>query len=165
MNPCGSILPKEQRRKPNHTKNKDRHIEETSPDSGDVLSFSFRYFWDKDLRFASLCDCEVEFYTALLEKIRYYSAMSRDQFVRSDHKERRHPLYWEELNVDNFPYDPADMGDIYTDSAWQFCLHSKHDKEQKWRIHGFLYNSTFYVVWFDRTHFLKNPREANHKKR
>lgn len=90
----------------------------------------------------------------MLSKMKYYEAMAVDHFVQEDEKEKRHTIIWETTDEpDGFPLiDPIDVG---TDTAWQFCLYDERGKlHSSWRIHGFLQNTTFYVVWLDPDHQL-----------
>ena len=134
------------------------HVADEVPGDEVTVSFSFRYL-RSDPKFL-LTDCTCQFFTALMEKMRYYGEMKMKHFTMEDDKEKRHEIVWANTNEEGFPYDPAEVN---SDSPWQFGLISESDPACRWRVHGFLLETTFFVVWLDFNHSLvqgdKNKRK------
>jgi len=141
-----------QKRKRNHSKN--RVVAPSSvPEDRRVLNFSFKYLQTDHPRFP-IFNCDNGFFTALLEKLKFYEAMSVDDFVQEDFREKRHTIVWANTNEPNgFPnIDPNEIG---TDTGWQFCLFGEDGKMHPlWRVHGFVLDRTFFIVWLDCNHCL-----------
>ena len=142
---------KKQTRPKNHDKPRSVVGPDSVPGDDQVLNFSFKYFDKSDKNFP-ITDCDIAFMLALLERMQYYGEMSIKDFVYEDSKEKRHILYWPLNDYKGFPGpDPNEIG---AEQSWQFCLHDGDKHHATWRIHGFLRDNTFHVVWFDPNHFL-----------
>jgi hypothetical protein len=97
-------------------------------------------------------DCSSEFLRGFLERLRIYSAGSVDEFLDQNNKEHRHSIDFEATSEkDGFMGAPGvDEDQLNYAQAWQFGVAAKTD----WRVHGFLIEDTFYVVWLDPRHRL-----------
>jgi hypothetical protein len=154
-------LPQERAR--NHSKNRVK-APTSVPGNPKALRFSFKHLQADHERFQA-SRCETGFFEAMLETLKYYSSMSVDHFVKEDDLEKRHLIIWENTQVPlGFPLvDPDELG---TDSAWQFCLRGKNGKIcYAWRLHGFLLEEIFYIVWLDSEHKLIEDKSRKPKHR
>ncbi|WP_109485033.1 hypothetical protein [Occallatibacter savannae] len=119
------------------------------------IRFSLEYLDLNHTRFP-LEQCSKEFHDALLRKILEYQTFTVDQFTQSDPRAgiRRHPIYFPETQEpEGFNVDPTQV-ELWTDSAWQFGLPIPDGQDDLWRVHGFLAEETFYIVWLDPNHAL-----------
>jgi hypothetical protein len=92
--------------------------------------------------------------------------MSVENFQIEEDAEGRHPITWSCTNVpDGFVYSNAN--DIGVDVAWQFHLHDAEGKAKRngWRVHGYLQDGTFHIVWLDPNHALDGTPIGSAKKR
>ena len=93
---------------------------------------------------------------ALLREIKRHSGMTVERFC-DEMVSHRHQISWAETSeTEGFPgIDPSEDEDLWTDSAWQFALSEEwKEPECNWRVHGFLNQQVFYVVWLDPDHRL-----------
>ena len=69
--------------------------------------------------------------------------------------------FWVITEEDGFPgIDPA-LEDLWTDDAWQFALPGiRGEPSGGWRVHGFLSENVFHIVWLDPCHRL-DPDSGN----
>lgn len=110
--------------------------------------------------------CDGQFFIALLRTLRYYGEMPVHNFMQPDDKECRHRIDWKDTNMpDGFVYSKPD--DIGTDDAWQFGLQDNdgNAKPTKWRVHGYIDNQTFFIVWLDPNHALDGTPDCVTKRR
>ncbi|MDR3723485.1 MAG: hypothetical protein P4K83_03240 [Terracidiphilus sp.] len=125
------------------------------------LRFSFEYLDLNHPRF-QIEECDKEFYDALLREILKYQQYSVDMFTQSDPRERRHPIYFPGTHEpEGFNVDP-NIEELWTDSAWQFGLSHPDKRQVGWRVHGFLAEETFYIVWLDPNHKLDGTPYITH---
>ena len=84
--------------------------------------------------------------------MRIYSAGSVDEFLDQNNKEHRHVIDFEATREkDGFMGAPGvDEDQLNYAQAWQFGVAVKTE----WRVHGFVIEDTFYVVWLDPMHRL-----------
>jgi hypothetical protein len=123
------------------------------PANPQALRFSFAYLQTDHPQFP-FASCTGEYFNALLSKLTFYSTMPVDHFVQEDAVQHRHTITWLDTSIpDGFPIvDPNELG---TDTAWQFCLDANNGRyHHQWRVHGFVVETTFYVVWLDAVHGL-----------
>jgi hypothetical protein len=80
-----------------------------------------------------------------------------DDFLDQNNKEHRHKIFFEDTSEkDGFVGAPGvDKDQIGYLEAWQFQVCDATD----WRVHGFILDETFYIVWLDPLHRLY-PRPA-----
>ena len=123
------------------------------------LRFSLHYLQLDHPRFV-LRECDHSFFVALFEEITRYQQCTVDQFQESSPQDHRHPIFFENSRIpEGFPHiDPANDPELWTDSPWQFAVPGQ-EGESTWRVHGFIDNVTFYIVWLDPQHrlFDRNP--------
>lgn len=121
------------------------------------LHFSFQYLQMDHTRFP-ITECRVEFFIALFREIQRYQKFSVDQFKEPSPEEHRHPIIWSETHEPNgFPHIDPTQDETWTDDVWQFCLSPVGkwgDPSHLWRIHGFIADGAFYIVWLDPCHRL-----------
>lgn len=113
-----------------------------------LLRFSFRHL-DLNTPTFHLSKCESAYFSALLQRIRDYSAWTVEDFRNQHNNEHRHVIVFRETTVSNgfTNVDPEQLG---FEEPWQFQLVQNRD----WRVHGFLLDDTFYIVWLDPEHLL-----------
>jgi len=118
------------------------------------VRFSFE-FLDPDHPHFSLESCSKEFLVALLREILSYQDFTVDAFTQPDPKAHRHPIDFPSTSEPNgFTNVDPNREDLWTDSPWQFGLSDGKLARVAWRVHGFLSEETFYIVWLDPTHHL-----------
>ena len=120
------------------------------------LHFSFRYLQMDHPRFP-IADCTAEFFCALFREIHRYQTFSVDQFKDPNPDEHRHPITWSETHEPKgFPHINPTRDETWTDDPWQFGLPcaNKADPSRLWRVHGFITDGAFYIVWLDPLHKL-----------
>lgn len=117
------------------------------------VRFSFEYLDLSHKRFR-LEECSLEYLQALIREILKYQKFTVDKFIQADPREHRHPIYFPDTHEpDGFDVDPSSE-ELWTDTAWQFGLASGSHHKNGWRVHGFLAEETFYIVWLDPKHRL-----------
>ena len=70
--------------------------------------------------------------------------------------EHRHVLYFKDTTEpDGFVgIDPSDE-QLWTEAAWQFALPGvRGELSHGWRVHGFISDDMFHIVWLDPLHKL-----------
>ena len=135
-----------------------------SPADKDRLQFSFRYLDEVHSKFR-LQDCSQEFFVALLRKIREYSEYTEAAFTEGNNAANRHRNFWPDTSEpDGFLKIPIQLASEY---GWQFALDNpkvRHGSSDKWRVHGMLADSVFYVIWLDPLHQLCAKKARNTSK-
>jgi hypothetical protein len=127
------------------------------------LRFSFCYLQQDHSKFP-IEACLADFFHALLKQIARYEGFSYDQFTEHSQDEKRHPIIFADTTEpDGFPnIDPA-SDELWTDEGWQFGLKDGNGRQTLWRVHGFIENGTFYIVWLDPGHKLYLPARRGPK--
>ena len=120
----------------------------------DLLRFSFK-FYDPDHPEFHCKDREVEYFQKFLERIKELSREKVSSLTnrKADRALRFHPIDFGEDRVSKDGFGVAGWEE-YDDDAWQFSL----SKTENGRVHGFLIENVFYVVWLDPRHRLY-PKE------
>lgn len=115
------------------------------------LVFSFRHFTNHQ----DLCpDEHPDGYTQkLVERLRALSAWTVKEFCQRHNKTvRNHKITWEETaKADGFDHLPEQLKQC---EPWQFSVTAN----EHGRVHGFIIDRTFFVVWLDCNHRLY-PRQ------
>ncbi len=116
------------------------------------MSFSFARLNLNHERFTVPADWRAEFFHALLtDAFVNYSNMTDTDFRKVDRRQHRHPIDFNRSKFrDGFSL-PAE--DVNLD-AWQFavCSGRQTPPKDKWRVYGYLVESTFHIVWLDAEH-------------
>lgn len=111
------------------------------------LRFSFRFFDSSD---AELCPPSYrDGYTiTLMERLRDLSTWKVSEFTTNKSKSiRAHTHDWARTSRPN----GFDLNEQYQDyPGWQFQL----TRDEHGRVHGFMIDNTFYIVWLDHDHRL-----------
>lgn len=115
---------------------------------GEYIRFSFRFFDGSD---EEICPRTFEdgYTRTLVERMRDISRMTIQEFTSTKNKAlRAHTHDWEQTNR---PNGFNSLNEQFRGLAgWQFQLTANAHG----RVHGFIIDSTFYVVWLDRDHVL-----------
>jgi len=101
--------------------------------------------------------CPKEFFEALFREIARYQTFSVEAFQEACPAEHRHPIYFPgTAEPEGFPNIDPTSDDLWTDNSWQFGLSpdGKRYDGCGWRVHGFISEDVFYIVWFDPYHKL-----------
>jgi|HubBroStandDraft_1064217.scaffolds.fasta_scaffold167223_2 hypothetical protein len=119
------------------------------------LRFSLFYLQLNHPNFV-LHECDHAFFLALFQEIARYQEFTVDEFLEPCAAEHRHAIFFDHSNVPGgFPHiDPAYDPELWTDTPWQFAVRGQQVGESTWRVHGFIDNVTFYIVWLDPRHQL-----------
>lgn len=120
------------------------------------LKFSLQYFQPDHPKF-KLADCRESYLRHLVVAIQRYSSLAVDEFMQCvpDDPHRHQVPFAESTEPAGFPgIDPGGT-ELWTDEAWQFGLSDlRTSPEGGWRVHGFIFEGVFYIVWFDAFHQL-----------
>lgn len=120
------------------------------------LKFSLQYFQPDHPKF-KLADCCESYLRQLVVAIQRYSSFAVDEFMQcaSDDPHRHQVPFAASTEPAGFPgIDPGGT-ELWTDEAWQFGLSDlRTSPEGGWRVHGFIFEAVFYIVWFDAFHRL-----------
>lgn len=112
------------------------------------LHFSFKHFCLEHEKF-SIADRTTQYFLKVLERLKKISSLSVRDFVCTESKAlRSHKIDWKKTSEpEGFLCLNEQLRDY---PPYQFEISSnKHG-----RVHGFLVNNIFYVVWFDPDHKL-----------
>ena len=114
-----------------------------------LVRFSFKFYDPNHPDFHSR-DRSPEYFAALLGRLKDLSTSHINEFTRrkSNQTTRFHPIDFTEdrVKADGFGMPGWDMND----DAWQFSLGANENG----RVHGFLIEDVFYIVWLDPNHRL-----------
>jgi hypothetical protein len=98
---------------------------------------------------------------ALFREILRYQNFTVEQFKDAYPREHRHPIEFLNSNEPTgFPAVKPSLDDLWTGDPWQFGLQENENDayySKKWRVHGFISDDTYYIVWLDPDHKL-NPK-------
>ena len=95
----------------------------------------------------SYCNCEVNYFLKLLERLKDVSGMTRKEMWENKRTLRYHPIDFlrDDVSRKTFGY-----GEELDEDAYQFSISSN----EHGRVHGYFIDNKFYIVWFDPEHFL-----------
>jgi hypothetical protein len=119
------------------------------------VRFCFDYLQPDHPKFP-LSSCSDKFLQALLREIVRYSNWTVDLFKDMNNVNHRHSTtFGETTEPEGFAdIDPSDQ-ELWTEEAWQFALPGERGTpSDAWRVHGFIMNNIFHVVWLDPDHKL-----------
>ncbi len=111
-----------------------------------------------------ISECPKEFFEALLKDILRYGTWTIDQFMDMRNDEHRHRIYFKDTTEpegfkDIDPYDDS----LWTETAWQFALPGvRGQPSDGWRVHGFIVDEMFHIVWLDPLHKLDPTKITNY---
>lgn len=122
--------------------------EAPSLDSSPV-TFSFKHL---DLGSNSkfhLQECDVAFLHSLLENLKQMSSWTVAELCDYENGKHSHHIHFDQTTEpDGFPALLDHQ--LEPEYFWQFSL----DPKTFWRVHGFILDSTFFIVWLDPQHKL-----------
>ncbi len=128
---------------------KGRYVnEEKLPAQDTSFVFSFRFLKEKPKKFTYTKQGR-KYFIALIERLKELSENITFENLHSvkDSTRRFHSINWSSPKVseNTFGLEPE-----YDDEAFQFSTSTTNG----WRIHGFILNKVFYIVWLDSNHKL-----------
>ena len=114
------------------------------PDLGKI-KFSFK-FYDPKHETSHNATFRNPYPKEFLIKLKELETWTVEKFIDCrEHTYRIHPIDWNDSNVS---YRGFKLSKEYDENAWQFSIKgNKHG-----RVHGFLIENIFYVVWLDPNH-------------
>ncbi len=132
------------------------------------VRFSLAYLEPDHAKFP-ISACSRDYFEALFREILRYQTFSMDQFRDLKNAEKRHQTYFKDTSEpDGFTNIDPSQEELWTDDAWQFALPGERGAEsERWRVHGFIADGSFYIVWLDPFHRLcpdgsrTSPRKGN----
>lgn len=111
------------------------------------ISFSFKYYQDAHSKFSGR-EKEVVYWLTFLDRLKSLSSWTVQELLRNRSSSLRfHPIRWEETSENGFGLPNEEQ---LVDTPYQFSLSSN----EHGRVHGFLIDEIFYVVWLDPDHLL-----------
>jgi hypothetical protein len=125
-----------------------RAAEELVP-SG-LLTFSYKYAVLDHPKFR-LNDRQPAYFLALLERLKNLSLETVPGLIssRPNSATRFHPIQFVDAKVTETGFG-IPRCEAFDDVAWQFSI----SVNEHGRVHGFLIDSVFFIVWFDPEHRL-----------
>jgi len=119
------------------------------PPDDQPLRFSFKYLDTTSAKF-SVTSAEPDYHAALLCCIKHFCGWTVDRFCDQNNQENRHIIVFSETSeISGFSSAVPEEQLQYSES-WQFAV----DVKTLWRVHGFIIEDTFYIVWLDPQHAL-----------
>jgi len=119
-----------------------------------MLLFSFKYF-DADHERFQMGNCPSGFFCGLIREIVRYESFTVEEFLDQNNRDHRHLIdFSSTTEPDGFTRVDPDTDEVWTETAYQFGLNGDAGEQTDWRVHGFVADRVFYVVWFDSQHLL-----------
>lgn len=127
---------------------KGKIVDKSALDIAKSLHFSFKYLNINHNKFC-IKNCNTNYFLKVIYRFKDLSTWSIQQFTNSSSKTlRAHPINWDETTEKNgFSHLNETFQDL---PAYQFSISAN----EYGRIHGFIIDSVFFVVWFDPSHKL-----------
>ena len=117
----------------------------------DTVRFTFKYYQTASEKFHAN-DRDPNYFLTLLERLKNVCTLTAT-FFRNNGSDalRSHVIGWEETTeTDGFSCFNNQLKDYASSHAYQFSVSANAHG----RVHGFLIDDLFYVVWLDPTHKL-----------
>lgn len=129
-----------------------RIYEDEINSSGDLISFSLKHFDNSNEKF-SLSSKKAQYFVKVFERLKGISSMKYIELLQNRSSAlKAHPIKWEDTSeTDGFQHLHSQLQDI---TPYQFEI----SKNEHGRIHGFIIDSVFYIVWFDPEHRLYSKK-------
>lgn len=112
-----------------------------------AVRYSFKYFHtDHEDFYPTVGDFDKDGLLELIDRLKNISTMNMSDFMNKYSKSlRNHPISWEQTAIkDGYSHLPFTV-----EMPFQFEVSLSHG-----RVHGFIIDTTFYIVWLDRAHRL-----------
>lgn len=139
--------PKKPKKTDARSKQSSSDIKRTKVEIPKGISFSFRYFKDDNDKF-SIRNRDATYLQALLVRLRDLSTLTVQEIINNRSKSLRcHKIVWNDTTESGFGIPNEDQ---LVDSPYQFQISAN----EHGRVHGFLIESIFYIVWLDPDHNL-----------
>ncbi len=115
------------------------------------ISFSFKYYQDDHNKF--FCNEKAATYwLTLIARLKALSGLSNQELLGNRSRTLRcHPIKWKDTSENGFGLPNEEQ---LVDIPYQFSLSSN----EHGRVHGFLIDEVFYIVWLDPDHLLYPAR-------
>jgi hypothetical protein len=135
--------------KPNQDFVSSHHIKPTEI-KDTPITFSFKYLDFSNRKF-HITECGQPYFQCLLERFKHLSGLYEKELHNNNSPSlRSHPIRWRDTTE---PKGFMNLkGQLSGRDGWQFQLSAN----EHGRVHGFLLQSVFYIVWFDPKHNLYN---------
>lgn len=115
------------------------------------ISFSFKYYQQNHEKY-SCSSKEAVYWLTLLGRLKALSGWSAKEFSTNRNAALRcHPISWETTTENGFGLPNEEQ---LVDTPYQFSLSSN----EHGRVHGFMIDEVFYIVWLDPNHLLYPAR-------
>lgn len=112
------------------------------------IKFSFRFF-DREHDLFNCGEIKGHWYIGFVDHLKHISEFSLTEFVTHHHDSlRAHTHSWEKASVDGYGLS-EDLVQIDEENCRQFSISKANG-----RVHGFLIDDIFYIVWLDPHHNL-----------
>lgn len=84
-----------------------------------------------------------------------YSEFTVDQFTDQNNNEGRHIIRFEDTSEPD-GFTCLDEDNLRLEDPWQIrlCPEIRNPPRSGWRVHGFLLDGVFYMIWLDTAHRL-----------
>ncbi|TVQ16480.1 MAG: hypothetical protein EA367_20095 [Leptolyngbya sp. DLM2.Bin15] len=111
------------------------------------ISFSFKYYQNDHYKF-SCNEKAATYWLTLIDRLKAISGLSHKELLANRSSALRcHPIRWEDTSEHGFGLPNEEQ---LVDIPYQFSVSSN----EHGRVHGFLIDEVFYVVWLDPEHLL-----------
>lgn len=115
------------------------------------LKFSFEHVDFANEKF-SFSDCDITYFQSLFDRLKALSSWTGKEFATNISRSiRSNPIIWDRTTEPNgFIHFNETLRDYYNQLAFEFSV----SVNEHGRVHGFLIENVFYVIWFDPSHNL-----------
>jgi hypothetical protein len=118
------------------------------PQNAKLIQFSFKHLDQTNPKFSPQ-DCPLEFWCALMQRLKGYSQLTVEIFLDQNNPDRRHIIDFGDTTEPN-GFTSVDIEQLAYEEAWQFDLITW----RVWRVAGLLVDEMFYIIWLDPAHRL-----------
>lgn len=116
--------------------------------NSELVKFSFKYLSSSNSKFL-FNQHDGSYFLKLIERLKAISAMSINEFRQNGSKAlRAHRIDWDKT-TEAGGFGIANEDQLVSE-PYQFALSSN----EYGRVHGFLIQNRFYIVWLDKAHLL-----------
>lgn len=113
----------------------------------ELIKFSFKYLSQQNPKFA-FASHDAGYFIEFLERLRSISLMKMTDFLANRSSTlRSHPIDWDRTSESSFGIPGEEQ---LVAKPYQFSLSAN----EHGRIHGFVVETYFYIVWLDKYHRL-----------
>lgn len=140
-------MPKPQKLKSKRDSPFAKSKEKIADSNSELVKFSFKYLIGDNPKFVFI-NLDSDYFLKLIDRLKDISKMSINDFRQSRSTSlRAHSIDWDATTESCFGLPGEEQ---IVEIPYQFCVSAN----EYGRVHGFLIQNRFYIVWLDREHKL-----------